>query len=112
MTADPQRPHVAGEAVAGTDVGVRVAVEQLRPQVAPELLVRQPARPQLVGAVQPGIRPPSLATCGVNVRDRSKAPFSDGCIRVTAGIVEHTDAAIDALEAAVVSGLATVRSAT
>jgi histidinol-phosphate aminotransferase len=54
----------------------------------------------------------SLSARGVHVRDRSKAPYSAGCIRVTAGIVEHTDAAIDALEAAVAAGVATVRSAT
>jgi histidinol-phosphate aminotransferase len=43
----------------------------------------------------------ALAARGVHVRDRSKDPVTAGCIRVTAGVVEHTDAAIRALEAAV-----------
>jgi histidinol-phosphate aminotransferase len=47
-----------------------------------------------------------LAAKGVHVRDRSKDPNSPGCIRITAGIVEHTDAGIAALEAAVASGVA------
>jgi histidinol-phosphate/aromatic aminotransferase/cobyric acid decarboxylase-like protein len=32
------------------------------------------------------------------VRDRSNDPATPGCIRVTAGLLTHTDAAIDALE--------------
>ncbi len=48
-----------------------------------------------------------LAARGVHVRDRSRDPFSPGCIRVTAGIEDHTDRAIDALEAAVAAGIAT-----
>lgn len=40
----------------------------------------------------------ALAAKNVHVRDRSKDPTTPGCIRITAGIVEHTDAAIDALE--------------
>jgi histidinol-phosphate aminotransferase len=43
----------------------------------------------------------ALARRGVHVRDRSKDPTTPGCIRVTAGILEHTDAAIEALDAAV-----------
>jgi histidinol-phosphate aminotransferase len=43
----------------------------------------------------------ALAGRGVHVRDRSKDSTTPGCIRVTAGILEHTDAAIEALEAAV-----------
>ncbi len=37
----------------------------------------------------------------VHVRDRSKDPTTPGCIRITAGILEHTDAAIEALESVV-----------
>ena len=40
----------------------------------------------------------ALAAKGIHVRDRSKDPVTPGCIRITAGIREHTDAAIDALE--------------
>lgn len=47
-----------------------------------------------------------LAAKGVHVRDRSKDSNSPGCIRITAGIVEHTHAGIQALEAAVASGVA------
>jgi histidinol-phosphate aminotransferase len=43
----------------------------------------------------------ALAARGVHVRDRSKDPVTAGCIRVTAGVLDHTDAAIGALEAAV-----------
>lgn len=47
-----------------------------------------------------------LASKGVHVRDRSKDPHSPGCIRITAGVLAHTDAGIQALEAAVASGVA------
>jgi len=40
----------------------------------------------------------ALAAQGVHVRDRSKDPTTPGCMRVTAGLLEHTDAAIKALE--------------
>lgn len=40
----------------------------------------------------------ALAARGVHVRDRSKDPVTAGCLRITAGVVEHTDAAIEALE--------------
>ena len=36
---------------------------------------------------------------GVHVRDRSRDPHTPGCVRITAGIVSHTDAAVGALEA-------------
>jgi histidinol-phosphate aminotransferase len=49
-----------------------------------------------VGETAPFIE--ALATRKVHVRDRSKDPTTPGCIRITTGIVEHTDAAIDALE--------------
>jgi len=45
----------------------------------------------------------ALAARGVHVRDRSKDPTTPGCIRVTAGVLSHTDAAIEALDS-VVSG--------
>jgi histidinol-phosphate aminotransferase len=45
----------------------------------------------------------ALAERGVHVRDRSKDPATPGCIRVTAGLLAHTDAAIQALES-VMSG--------
>ena len=52
--------------------------------------------------VRVGTRAPdvlrALATRGVHVRDRSRDPYTPGCIRITAGIVAHTDAAIGALE--------------
>jgi len=40
----------------------------------------------------------ALAARGVHVRDRSKDPATPGCIRITAGVLEHTAAAIQALE--------------
>ena len=40
----------------------------------------------------------ALATRGVHVRDRSKDPATPGCIRITAGVLQHTAAAIEALE--------------
>ena len=43
----------------------------------------------------------ALAARNVHVRDRSKDPATPGCIRITAGVLEHTDRAIDALESAV-----------
>jgi histidinol-phosphate aminotransferase len=39
----------------------------------------------------------ALAQRGVHVRDRSKDPATPGCIRVTAGLLTHTDVAIEAL---------------
>jgi histidinol-phosphate aminotransferase len=41
----------------------------------------------------------SLDERGVHVRDRSRDPQTPGCVRITAGIVSHTDAAVSALEA-------------
>ena len=43
----------------------------------------------------------ALASRHIHVRDKSKDPVTPGCIRITAGIVAHTDAAIDALESVV-----------
>jgi len=40
----------------------------------------------------------ALAALGVHVRDRSGAPGCEGCIRITAGLVDDTNAAIAALE--------------
>jgi histidinol-phosphate/aromatic aminotransferase/cobyric acid decarboxylase-like protein len=40
----------------------------------------------------------ALASRKIHVRDRSKDPHTAGCIRITAGVLEHTDAAIEALE--------------
>ena len=45
----------------------------------------------------PGVRR-ALAARGVHVRDRSSAPGCEGCIRITAGLVDDTIAAIAALE--------------
>jgi histidinol-phosphate aminotransferase len=39
-----------------------------------------------------------LASRGVHVRDRSRDPVTAGCVRITAGMVAHTDAAIAALQ--------------
>jgi len=46
-----------------------------------------------------------LASQGILVRDRSTQPGCEGCLRITAGVVEHTRAALTALE----SALSTVR---
>jgi len=43
----------------------------------------------------------ALAARRVHVRDRSKDPTTPGCIRITAGMLDHTDAAIEALESVV-----------
>jgi len=40
----------------------------------------------------------ALAARGVHVRDRSKDATTPGCIRITAGLLAHTDAAVEALE--------------
>jgi histidinol-phosphate/aromatic aminotransferase/cobyric acid decarboxylase-like protein len=48
----------------------------------------------------------ALAERRVHVRDRSHDPATPGCIRVTAGQLEHTDAAVAALES-VISGRST-----
>ena len=50
-------------------------------------------------AVAPFVR--AMAERNVHVRDRSKDPATPGCIRITAGVLEHTDRAIEALDAAV-----------
>jgi histidinol-phosphate/aromatic aminotransferase/cobyric acid decarboxylase-like protein len=42
-----------------------------------------------------------MAARDVHIRDRSKDPATPGCIRITAGVLEHTDKAIEALEAVV-----------
>jgi histidinol-phosphate aminotransferase len=55
-----------------------------------------------VGETAPFIA--ALAARKVHVRDRSKDPATPGCIRITAGIVEHTQRAIEALEAVLASG--------
>jgi histidinol-phosphate aminotransferase len=43
----------------------------------------------------------ALAARRIHVRDRSKDPHTAGCIRITAGVLAHTDAAIEALESVV-----------
>lgn len=40
----------------------------------------------------------SMAAGGIHVRDRSGEPGCEGCLRITAGVVEHTRAALAALE--------------
>jgi len=50
-------------------------------------------------AVAPFVQ--AMAARDVHVRDRSTDPATPGCIRITAGVLEHTDRAIEALEAAV-----------
>jgi histidinol-phosphate aminotransferase len=64
------------------------------PSAANYVLVR-------VGEAAPFVE--ALAARKVHVRDRSRDPVTPGCIRVTAGMTEHTKAAIDALEAVVTS---------
>ena len=49
-----------------------------------------------VGDTAPFVQ--AMAERKVHVRDRSKDATTPGCIRVTAGMLEHTIAAIDALE--------------
>ena len=39
-----------------------------------------------------------LAARGVHVRDKSRDPACPGCLRITTGVVEHTEACIRALE--------------
>ena len=48
-----------------------------------------PDAPAIVGA---------LAERGILIKDRSRQPGCDGCVRITAGIVEHTQICITALE--------------
>jgi histidinol-phosphate aminotransferase len=45
----------------------------------------------------PGVRA-ALGRRGIHVRDRSGAPGCEGCIRITAGVVDDTKACIEALE--------------
>lgn len=40
----------------------------------------------------------AMASRGILVRDRSQDPGCSGCIRITAGVVRHTEIAIEALE--------------
>jgi histidinol-phosphate aminotransferase len=46
----------------------------------------------------PGEIVEAMATRGILVRDRSKDPGCGGCIRITAGLVRHTEIVIEALE--------------
>ena len=39
-----------------------------------------------------------LADRGIFVRDRSQHPLCDGCVRITVGVVAHTERCIDAIE--------------
>lgn len=50
------------------------------------------------GASDPAELVDALASRGILVRDRSKDPGCHGCIRITAGLVRHTDIVIEALE--------------
>jgi histidinol-phosphate aminotransferase len=49
-----------------------------------------------VGEVTPFIE--ALSARKIHVRDRSKDAATPGCVRITTGILEHTKAAIEALE--------------
>jgi histidinol-phosphate/aromatic aminotransferase/cobyric acid decarboxylase-like protein len=40
----------------------------------------------------------ALSARRIHVRDRSKDPATPGCVRITTGVLEHTRAAIEALE--------------
>jgi histidinol-phosphate aminotransferase len=55
-----------------------------------------------VGADAPAIVQ-EIAANGILLRDRSTQPGCDGCIRITAGVADHTRAALTALEAALAS---------
>jgi histidinol-phosphate aminotransferase len=50
------------------------------------------------GASDPGELVEALASRDILVRDRSKDPGCSGCIRITAGLVRHTEIVIEALE--------------
>ncbi|MDA1185137.1 MAG: histidinol-phosphate transaminase [Acidobacteria bacterium] len=52
-----------------------------------------------VGDTAPFVQ--ALAARSIHVRDRSKDPTTPGCIRITAGVIAHTDAAIAALDSVV-----------
>src|SRR5687768_9534115 len=64
------------------------------------VLVRVPSTPLGASGAVP-LFVEALAARGVHVRDRSKDPTTPGCIRITAGVLEHTAAAIEALESVV-----------
>lgn len=49
-------------------------------------------------AGDPGTIAGAFADRGILVRDRSRDPGCRGCIRITAGVVEHTRKALDVLE--------------
>jgi histidinol-phosphate aminotransferase len=49
-----------------------------------------------VGETMPFIQ--ALSARKIHVRDRSRDPATPGCVRITTGILEHTRAAIEALE--------------
>src|SRR5215510_6107252 len=49
-----------------------------------------------VGETTPFIQ--ALSARRIHVRDRSRDPATPGCVRITTGILEHTRAAIEALE--------------
>jgi len=57
-----------------------------------------------VGETAPFIQ--ALSSRKIHVRDRSKDVSTPGCIRITAGMVEHTRSAIEALESVVAARLA------
>lgn len=63
--------------------------------------------------VRVGSRAASIAAAlgarGVHVRDRSGDPHTPGCIRITAGILEHTETASAALEAIISSAAQATR---
>ena len=46
----------------------------------------------------PGEIVDAMATRGILVRDRSDDPGCQGCVRITAGLVRHTEIVIEALE--------------
>ena len=52
-----------------------------------------------VGETAPFIE--ALSARKIHVRDRSKDPATPGCVRITTGMIEHTNAAIEALESVV-----------
>jgi histidinol-phosphate aminotransferase len=54
-----------------------------------------------VGETAPFIE--ALAARKVHVRDKSSDPATPGCIRITTGVLQHTDAAIEALDSVVAS---------
>jgi histidinol-phosphate/aromatic aminotransferase/cobyric acid decarboxylase-like protein len=85
----------AGARIRTRIAAARCAPDSCRESAANYVLVQ-------VGDTAPFID--ALGARKIHVRDRSKDPATPGCIRITAGMLEHTDRAIEALESVVAGG--------